>query len=205
MYYVYRYTDQTTGEVMYIGKGKGDRAYDHLKPPTRGRQTRFKNKVEALKRAHTPPVVDILVDNIHDEQEAYRLEEQYIRFYGRKGYEEYGTLLNTCESSKPPNHRGKSYKEIYGDDWQQQIEKRRQTQLAVGGFGPKQHTSETKEKIRKSSTGRQANANQIENSRLMGLKNKGRVRVKKECSHCKRMIGVNAYEQHTRTHLKCTL
>lgn len=204
MYYVYRYTDPTSNEVMYIGKGKGERAYDHLKPPTRGRQSRFKSKVEALKKAGTLPLIDIIVNDIQDEDEAYRIEEHYIRFYGRKGYEKHGTLLNTCESSKPPNHRGKSYQEIYGDDWREQIEKRRQTQLNAGGFGPKQHTDATKEKIRRSSTGRRANANQIANSRSMGLKNKGKVRAKLECSHCKRMIGVNGYEQHTRTHLKCT-
>lgn len=204
MYYVYRYIDPTNNEVMYVGKGKGDRAFDHLKPPTRGRQSRFKNKVESLKRAGKLPIIDILVDDIDDEEEAYRLEEHYIRLYGRKGYEEHGTLLNVCESSKPPNHRGKTYKEIYGDNWKAEIEKRRQTQLLAGGFGPKQHTLETKEKISKSSAGRKANSNQIENSRRMGLMNKGRTRAKKECDQCKRMIGVNAYEQHRRTHLKCT-
>jgi hypothetical protein len=203
MYYVYSYIDPTTNQIIYIGKGKKNRAYFHLKPQTKGKQSRFKNKVESLKESGTPPIVEFIICGIEDEEEAYKLEEYYIRLYGRKGYEFNGILLNTCESSKPPNHAGKTYKDIYGEKWQTQIEKRKKAQLAVGGYGPKKHSEETKKKIGLSSSGRKANDNQVQNSRRMGLMNKGRPRIKKECSECKRMISINGYEQHRKTHFNC--
>jgi group I intron endonuclease len=49
----------------------------------------------------------------------------------------------------PPNHKGKTYKEIYGIKWKEQLKKRRLTQLERGGFGPMTHTNETKKKISK--------------------------------------------------------
>jgi hypothetical protein len=39
--------------------------------------------------------------------------------------------------SNPPNHKNKTYEEIYGKNWTAQVEKRRKKQLEVGGFGPK--------------------------------------------------------------------
>ena len=47
-----------------------------------------------------------------------------------------------------------TYQEIYGDKWEDQIEKRRQLQLSVGGYGPKKHTEETKKKISKKVAGK---------------------------------------------------
>jgi hypothetical protein len=147
-YYVYAYVDPTTGEPFYIGKGIEDRAYYHLMNIRSQRanrnKTRFKNKVESLKAAGTPPEVRILVQNIRDEEAAYLIEEQHIRKYGRKGYDEGGILLNVCMSSRPPNHKGKTYQDIYGDQAQEQIEKRRALQIAAGGYGPKQHSDTTK-------------------------------------------------------------
>lgn len=51
----------------------------------------------------------------------------------------------------PPNHKGKSYAEIYGVDRAlEQRAKRQVKQLAAGGYGPANHTKETKRKIRES-------------------------------------------------------
>jgi group I intron endonuclease len=48
----------------------------------------------------------------------------------------------------PPNHKGKSYAEIYGVDRAlEQRAKRQVKQLAAGGYGPVKHTEETKRKI----------------------------------------------------------
>ena len=54
----------------------------------------------------------------------------------------------------PPNHKGKTYKEIYGDNWQMQIDKRTKTQLERGGYGPVNHSTETKQKISKAVSGK---------------------------------------------------
>lgn len=179
MFYIYRYTDPSNNQPFYIGKGKGTRATDHMMNVVKSpkNKTRFKNKIEALKQAGTPPIIHYIIENIIDEDQAYELEKKYIKLYGRKGYDDGGVLLNVCEDSRPPNHKGKTYKEIYGDGWEEQIEKRRKIQLERGGFGPKKHSEETKNKISESNVGKKANENQIENSKRMGLMNKGRTKT----------------------------
>ena len=73
--------------------------------------------------------------------------------------------------SLPPNHKGKTYKEIYGADWKQQIQKRRSTQIAKGGYGPMTHTEETKKKISRATKGK--------NNPMYG---------KKQSSHTRKLI-----------------
>lgn len=144
MYYVYQYLDPDTKVPFYVGKGTQERAYIHLKTPSTIINSRFKNKIMSYKNSGAEPIISFIAVNIKEEHLAYEIEESYIKKYGRIGYDDRGTLLNVCESSRPPNHKGKSYKDIYGDDWEHQIEKRRQTQLKRGGFGPKQHSTKTK-------------------------------------------------------------
>jgi group I intron endonuclease len=47
----------------------------------------------------------------------------------------------------PPNKKGQSYEDIYGNGAEDQKKKRRQKQLDAGGYGPKEHTLETRQKI----------------------------------------------------------
>lgn len=149
MYYVYAYLDPDTNKPMYIGKGSQQRAFIHktLCKLKRNKQTtRFYNKLEQLFCEGKDSKVIFLAQNIIDEAIAYDIERDAIKQFGRVGYDEAGILLNICEDSSPPNHKGKSYKEIYGDQWEIQIERRREAQLKRGGYGPKQHTVEFKKR-----------------------------------------------------------
>lgn len=151
LYYVYCYINPETKQPMYVGKGEQDRASLKLCsiPSYRKKNDRFLNKLNLLKEQGITPDIMFLAQNIDDEQTAYEIEEEYIKKYGRIGYTENGILLNICESSRPPNHKGKTYEQIYGtnENATAQIEKRRAMQLEAGGYGPKKHSDETKRKI----------------------------------------------------------
>lgn len=78
LYYVYAYINSKTGLPYYIGKGKGPRAYSphkHINLP------RDSSLIVFLARDLT---------NVG----ALALESRYIRWYGRKGLDEGGILLN---------------------------------------------------------------------------------------------------------------
>lgn len=158
MYYVYCYLDPETKLPFYVGKGSQNRAYTHMYLPREKNKnknkTRFKNKLEKMKQQGIEPVVVFLAQNITDEEMAYSIEESFIKQYGRLGYEEHGTLLNTCLGSRPPNHKGKTYEQIYGPGRAaQQREKRARLQKERGGYGPKKHKTDTKDKIREKTSG----------------------------------------------------
>jgi hypothetical protein len=148
MYYVYELIDPRVNLPFYVGKGKDDRVYFHLSEKTRAKSDNERkfNKIQKIRKEGYEPEVKI-VEYFENENDAYFYEESLIQKYGRIRYDEGGILTNICESSRPPNHRGKTYQEIYGDKWEDQIEKRRNLQLSVGGYGPKKHSEETKRKI----------------------------------------------------------
>jgi NUMOD3 motif len=154
MYYVYALIDPRTEVPFYIGKGKGRRAKTHLWEIPETRNEHKENKIAAIRAAGLEPRIEYIAEDIPDESYAYKIEEDLIQKYGRKGYEPYGILTNICLSARPPNHRGKSYVDIYGPE-RAIIErrKRQELQIARGGYGPKQHSAETKAKISQRSTG----------------------------------------------------
>jgi hypothetical protein len=173
MYYVYCYIDPTNDQPFYVGKGTQKRAYTHMYNPIdkakNKNKTRFKNKLEKMKEEGVEPKIIFLAQNIQDEKIAYDIEESYIKQYGRKGYDENGVLLNICEGSRPPNHKGKTYKEIYGDKAEEQREKRHRLQLEAGGwFKGRKHSKETKQKYKEKSTGiSNANSSNITEEQLL--------------------------------------
>lgn len=149
MYYIYCYVDPITNLPLYVGKGKQDRAFVHIKHAKKERKsknkTRFLNKLESMLNEGIEPKIVFLAQNIQEENIAYDIEEAFIKQYGRKGYEENGILLNICEGSRPPNHKDKTYEEIYGDRAEDQRKKRHELQLKSGGwFRGHKHTKEMK-------------------------------------------------------------
>lgn len=84
---------------------------------------------------------------------------------------ENGPLLNICLDNRPPTLKGKTYKEIYGDRYQEEIDKRRKTQMERGwGFGGRKHTEESKNKISQATSG--------ENNAMWGTKRSKETRDK---------------------------
>lgn len=151
MYYVYQLVDPRTDKPFYIGKGKGNRAETHLWETPDTRNQYKENKIAAIRRSGLEPNIVYVAENIIDEQLAYDIESQLISRYGRKGYDNGGILTNICTDNRPPSHKGKTYEEIYGPEKaSQQRQMRSKLQKERGGYGPKQHSEETKAKISQS-------------------------------------------------------
>lgn len=149
MYYVYELIDPRVNLPFYVGKGKSGRVYFHLSEKSRAKSDNERkfNKIQKIRKEGYEPEVKI-VKYFDDEEDAYDYEEVLIKKYGRIRYEENGILTNICESSRPPILKGRTYQEIYGDRWEEQIQKRLKTKKERGNYGGvKNHTEETKKKI----------------------------------------------------------
>ena len=155
MYYVYELIDPRVSLPFYVGKGKNDRVYFHLSEKSRAKSDNERkfNKIQKIRKEGYEPEIKI-VEYFENENDAYSYEEQLIKKYGRIRYDEDGILTNICESSRPPKLKGKTYQEIYGDNWEEQVKRRRTLQIEAGGYGPKKHTKETKRKISEKVSGK---------------------------------------------------
>ena len=149
MYYVYELIDPRVNLPFYVGKGKDKRVYFHLSKKSRAKSEnkRKYNKIQKIREDGYEPEIKI-VKYFVDENDAYDYEEVLIQRYGRIRYDKNGILTNICESLRPPKLKARTYQEIYGDEWQEQIEKRLNTKKERGNYGGvKEHTEETKRKI----------------------------------------------------------
>jgi hypothetical protein len=155
MYYVYELIDPRVNLPFYVGKGTGNRVYFHLSEQSRAKSEnkRKYNKIQKMRKEGYDPEIKI-VKYFDNEEDAYNYEEVLIKQYGRIRYDENGILTNICESSRPPKLKGRTYQDLYGDKWEEQIEKRRKIQIERGGFGPKNHSDETKKKISEKTAGK---------------------------------------------------
>jgi len=177
MYYNYVYLDPRKpgiykinnfvfeAEPFYVGKGQGGRAYDHLHPSCLKRNiSPFYSKIAAIKKQNLQPIIKILC-YYNTEMKAYKNEEKLIKDIGSNFINEIknGPLCNICLTARPPNHSGKTYKEIYGEDkWLEEYNKRVEKQKKVGGyFKGHKHTQKTKNILSKKTA---------ENNKLRALK-----------------------------------
>jgi len=154
MYYVYQLVDPRNSQPFYVGKGSRNRAKIHLTNCESDRNPYKENKIAAIRQDGFEPIIEYVAENIIDESLAYDIEASVISRYGRKGYETGGILTNVCPDNRPPNHKGKTYEEIYGPERaKQQRELRSKLQKQRGGYGPKKHSSETRKKFSILNTG----------------------------------------------------
>lgn len=104
MSYVYQYIDSNTNLTFYIGKGTGSRKTIHLREAKarlegfapKGRPSFCVNKILSLLKQGIEPIVEVIQDGLSDD-EAYSLEKQLVKKYGRRNLDENGILTNRAE------------------------------------------------------------------------------------------------------------
>jgi hypothetical protein len=153
VFYIYVYFENF-GEFdsvpFYVGKGLGKRSKSHtynLDNFEKDGNKRFRNKLRSMRREGVEPIIVMLAENIEDETIAYEIEIDFIEHYGRKGIDPGGVLLNLLPGgTAPPNHKGKTYTQIYGNLRGEEVRKRKHDQqIAAGGwFKGRTHSIETK-------------------------------------------------------------
>ena len=104
-------------------------------------------------------------------------EQKYIDKYNTIA--PYGYNINVG-GGLPPNHKGKTYEQIYGSNWKEQVRKRMKTKKQNKKFGGvKKHSAETKAKISEAVAGKNhpqwGKTLSEKTKRLIGKANKGRL------------------------------
>ena len=108
MYYIYGLRNPITNQLFYVGKGKksNNRHKDHL-TERRGKENKLRWKeICDIRKQNLEPVIEILVDNIVDEKEAYDTETRIIQKYGKR-IDNTGILTNILDDARPPSWKGK--------------------------------------------------------------------------------------------------
>ena len=84
-YYTYLLTDSLNNKVFYVGKGQGDRAYQHTKEALRN-SSNISNKIKNQKileiYQNGGKVIERIYERFDDEMEALKQEEVLIDMYG---------------------------------------------------------------------------------------------------------------------------
>jgi len=81
-YYVYLLSDPITNEIFYVGKGKGNRVFDHLKNTTDGSEK--SQKIKELKSQGKVPKIEFLVHGVDDEITIKKVESSIIDLIDKK-------------------------------------------------------------------------------------------------------------------------
>lgn len=94
-FYVYALVDPRTDQPFYVGKGKGQRASQHLYPgAAKSSRNLFRlNVIKKLKSEGLSPKL-VFVHTGLSEAQASELERQEIIKYGRKRFDQGGILTN---------------------------------------------------------------------------------------------------------------
>jgi hypothetical protein len=74
-YYVYLYLDPETKEVFYVGKGRGNRAFQHLSDRSESEKVQ---RIEEIRARGQEPQIEILCHGLTSDKQAYRVEAAAI-------------------------------------------------------------------------------------------------------------------------------
>src|ERR1035437_4276569 len=80
-YYVYLLVDPRDSKPFYVGKGKGARCLMHLGTEGQGKKAK---RIQAIRKKHLEPRVEILVHGLRDEKSALKVEAAVIDLVGMK-------------------------------------------------------------------------------------------------------------------------
>lgn len=164
IYYVYIYRD-IDGRVIYVGKGKGTRAWFHLNA-----KSHLGNVLRKRLREGYQIEPEFLCKDV-DEEFAFFIEIETIRHFGRKDLG-LGTLFNLTDGGEGSSG--------HIDSAETKI-KRSQGQMGNTIWLGKSHTDDTLKLMRES------RAKQVfspETIKKLDISNKFRATVKTECPHC---------------------
>jgi uncharacterized protein len=78
-YYVYIYIDPRDGDVFYVGKGNGNRAFAHLAEKSEHDKVK---RIHAIREAGLEPQIEFLVHGL-DEETSFRMEAAVIDLFGK--------------------------------------------------------------------------------------------------------------------------
>lgn len=78
-YYVYIYSNPETGEIFYVGKGKGNRVFAHLNDRSESKKVAY---IQDLRSRGIEPQIEILIHGLEDEKTALRVESSIIDLIG---------------------------------------------------------------------------------------------------------------------------
>jgi group I intron endonuclease len=90
-HYIYQYFDPIRKEPIYIGKGFGNRMFNHLQPSYQYPHP-FYHRIEWIQKQNQIPIISKLEEHLSDENATQR-EKYWIREIGRKDLGK-GPLLN---------------------------------------------------------------------------------------------------------------
>ena len=79
-HYVYLYIDPASGEVFYVGKGKGNRAFHHLDDHSESKKC---DRIKAIRKSGGEPQIELLAHGL-DEYAALQLEAAAIDLLSRR-------------------------------------------------------------------------------------------------------------------------
>jgi len=77
--YVYLYRDPRDGKIFYVGKGKGQRAFQHLSDEKDGPK---KRKIQEIREAGLQPKIEILTHGLKESETALKIEAALIDLIG---------------------------------------------------------------------------------------------------------------------------
>lgn len=92
-YYIYVYKDPRNNEIKYVGKGRGDRMFQHWKIRNHHGNKMFRKFMLELDLISMEPIIEVIENNLKN-SEAYIKEFELIKKYGRIDIEENGILCN---------------------------------------------------------------------------------------------------------------
>jgi len=78
-YYVYLYINPIDNRIFYVGKGKGNRVFEHLKSNS---ETRVAQIVKEIQANGQNPLIEILAHGLPNEDTAYKIEAAVIDVIG---------------------------------------------------------------------------------------------------------------------------
>jgi len=79
-YYVYLLSDPISGEIFYVGKGKGNRVFSHLKDTNESKKVK---KFQEIKDKGLEPKIEFLVHGVEDEISIKKIEAAIIDLIGK--------------------------------------------------------------------------------------------------------------------------